>query len=131
MDAFDLQAPVRLMIYAETMSSAEVAIAFAEQDIGQTIDRSVVPLPATRDSQAHSPDDTWAVRRAIVRARSALISMRLDDASRATAQLKRLLGNRSGSYFFRYARALWILEGSILAAKDGLSASRSVLMSIA
>jgi LuxR family transcriptional regulator, maltose regulon positive regulatory protein len=120
------------VIYPATMSSAEAAIAlFAEQDIGQMPDRSVVLFPATRGIQARWPEDTWAVRRAIVRARSALINMRLDDASRATAQLKRLLSNRSGPYFCRYACALRILEASILAAEDDFSASRSVLMSVA
>jgi ATP/maltotriose-dependent transcriptional regulator MalT len=114
------------------MSSAEAASAlFAEQPIGQTPDRSVVLFPATRGSQGHSSVDTWAVRRAIVRARSALISMRLDDASRATAQLKRLLSNRSGPYFFRYASAQRILEAVILATEDDFSASRSMLMSVA
>jgi hypothetical protein len=129
--AFNLQARVRLVIYGP-MSSAEAAISlFAEQDIGQAPDRSVVLFPATRGSQARSLEDTWLVRRAIVRARSALISMRLDDASRATAQLKRLLSDRSGSNFFRYACALRILEASILAAEDDFPASRSVLMSVA
>jgi ATP/maltotriose-dependent transcriptional regulator MalT len=94
-------------------------------------DRSVVLFPASRGSQAHASADTWAIRRAIVRARSALISMRLDDASRATAQLKDLLSNRNGSYFFRYACALRILEASILAAEDDFSASRAALMSLA
>ena len=101
------------------MSNAEAAVAlFTEQDIGQMPDRSVVLFPATRGTPARWSEDTWAVRRAIVRARSALINMRLDDASRATAQLKRLLSNRSGPYFFRYACALRILEASILAAED-------------
>jgi LuxR family transcriptional regulator, maltose regulon positive regulatory protein len=131
MGAFNLQARVRLVIYAATMSNAEAAIAlFTEEDIGQTPDRSVVLFPATRGSQAHSSEDTWAVRRVIIRARSALMSMRLSDASRATAQLKRLLSNRSGSHFFRYAYALRILEASIQAAEDDFSASRSVLMSL-
>jgi LuxR family transcriptional regulator, maltose regulon positive regulatory protein len=111
------------------MSNAEPAIAlFAEEEIRQTPDRSVVLFPASRDGEAHSSEDTWAVRRTIVRARSALISMRLDDASRATAQLKQLLSNRSDSYFFRYANALRILEASILAAEDNFSASRGALM---
>jgi LuxR family maltose regulon positive regulatory protein len=57
--------------------------------------------------------------------------MRLDDASRATAQLKNLLSSRNGSYFVRYARALRILEASILAAEDDFSASRAALMSLA
>jgi len=132
MGAFNLQARVRLVIYAATMSNAEAAIAlFTEQDIAQTPERFVVPFPATRGSRAYASEDTWPVRRAIVRARSALIGMRLDDASRATAQIKRLLSNRSGSYVFRYACALRILEASILAAEDDFSASHSVLMSVA
>src|ERR1700734_2843297 len=93
-------------------------------------DRSVVLLPASRSSQAPSSEDTWALRRAIVRARSALISMRLDDASRATAQLKCLLSSRGGSYFFRFACALRTLEASILAAEGDFSASRTMLMSV-
>jgi LuxR family maltose regulon positive regulatory protein len=132
MGAFNLQARLRLVIYAATMTSAEAAIAlFDEQDIGQSPDPSVTPFPATRGSQAHSLEDTWAVRRTIVRARAALISMRLDDASKAIAQLKRLLSIRGRSYFFRFAGALRILEACILAAEDDLSASRSVLMSVA
>jgi ATP/maltotriose-dependent transcriptional regulator MalT len=132
MRAFNLQAHLRLVIYAAAMSSAEAAIAlFTGQVIGQTPDRSVVRFPATRGGQDHPSENTWTVRRTIVRARSALISMRLDDASRATAQLKSLLSNRSRSYFFRYACALRILEAAILAAEDDFSASRSVLMSVA
>jgi LuxR family transcriptional regulator, maltose regulon positive regulatory protein len=88
-------------------------------------------LATTRASQFRSPEDTRAIRRAIVRARSALISMRLDDASREAAQLKRLLNNRSGSYFLRFTSSLQILEASILAAGDDSSAARSLLMSIA
>jgi LuxR family maltose regulon positive regulatory protein len=131
MSAFNVQARLQLVIYASVMSNAEASIAlFAEQDIGQTPECSVVLFPATRGSQAHSAEDTWAIRRAIVRARSALINMRLDDASRATAQLKRLLSNRGGSYFYRFTCALRTLEASILAAEGDFSASRTVLMSV-
>jgi LuxR family maltose regulon positive regulatory protein len=56
--------------------------------------------------------------------------MRLEEASRTTAQLKRLLSQRNGPYFARYAVALRILEASILAAEDDFSTSRSLLMSI-
>jgi DNA-binding CsgD family transcriptional regulator len=129
-NAFNLQARLRLVIYAATMSSADEVVAlFADEEIGQTPDCSVLLFPVTRGSQAHSSDGTWGVRRAIVRARCALISMRLDDASRATAQLKRLLSNRSDSYLARYACALRILEACILAAEDNFLASRSVLLS--
>jgi ATP/maltotriose-dependent transcriptional regulator MalT len=94
-------------------------------------DRFVVLFPPPCGGQARASENTWAVRRAIVRARAALISMRLEDASRATAQLKNLLSNRNDSCFFRYACALRILEASILAAGDDLSASRAALMSLA
>jgi DNA-binding CsgD family transcriptional regulator len=132
MSAFNLQARRRRVNYAATMTNAEAAIAlFAEQDIGQTPDCSVALFPATLGSQVHSPKHTWAVRREIVRARCALINMRLDDAARTTARLKRLLSNCNGSYFFRFAGALRILEASILAAAGDFSASRNVLMSVA
>jgi hypothetical protein len=131
MGAFNLQARLQLVIYAPVMSNAEASIAlYSEQDIGQTPDCSVVLFPATRGSQVHSAADTWAIRRAIVRARAALINMRLDDASRATTQLKRLLSDRGGSHFFRFACALRTLEASILAAEGDFSASRNVLMSV-
>jgi LuxR family transcriptional regulator, maltose regulon positive regulatory protein len=130
--AFSLQAGLRCMTYAAAMSSADEAIArFAVQDAGQTPDSSVARCPATRGSRPRSSEGTWGVRRAIARARSALISMRLEDASRATAQLKRLLSTRNEPYFGRYARALQILEASILAAQDDFSAARSVLRSVA
>ena len=120
------------VIYAAIMSNAEVAISlFAEHDIGIAPDRSVALFPTTRTSQFPSPENTWTMRRTIVRARSALISMRLDDASREAAQLKRLLNNRSGSHFFRFACTLQILEASILTAEDDFSTARSVLMNIA
>lgn len=132
MRAFNLQARLRLVIYAAAMSNSEAAIAlFTELDLGPAPDRSMAQFPASYARQADSSGDTRAIRRAIVRARSALISMRLDDASRATAQLKRLLGNRSGPYFSRCARALRVLEASILAADDDFSASRSMLTSVA
>ena len=89
------------------------------------------PYPATRISRAPSSVNTWGVRRSIVRARSALTRMRLEDASRATARLKRLLSNRSEPSFARYASAPWILEASILAAGDDLPAARRVLVSVA
>jgi LuxR family transcriptional regulator, maltose regulon positive regulatory protein len=132
MGASNLQARPRRVLYAAAMSSAEAAISlFADKDIGQTPACSVVLFPATRASQPHSSEHTWAIRRAIVQARSAIISMRLDDASRATAQLKRLLSNRSGSYIIRFAHALKILEASILAAEDDFSAARNLLTSVA
>jgi ATP/maltotriose-dependent transcriptional regulator MalT len=79
----------------------------------------------------HLAEGTWKIRRAIIRARSALIGMRLDEASRVTAQIKRLLSNPSTSYFGRYACTLSVLEASIHAAEDDFSAARRVLKSVA
>jgi DNA-binding CsgD family transcriptional regulator len=87
--------------------------------------------PATRVNRLRSSEDTWGVRRSIVRAHSALTRMRLEDASRATAQLKRLLSNRSEPSFARFADALRVLEASIIAAEDDLSAARSALGGVA
>lgn len=87
--------------------------------------------PAARVSRPRSSEDTWRVRRSIARARSALTCMRLEDASRATAQLEQLLSNRSEPSFARFAYALRILEASIRVAEDDFSAARTVLMSVA
>jgi LuxR family maltose regulon positive regulatory protein len=57
--------------------------------------------------------------------------MRLDEASRATAQIKRLLSNRSSSYSGRYAYTLSALEASLYAAEDDFPAARCILMSVA
>jgi LuxR family transcriptional regulator, maltose regulon positive regulatory protein len=120
--AFNLQARPGPVAYASGMSSAEQAIAlFADREAG----------PATGYGATPSSEDTWDVRRAIVRARSALISMRLDDAWRATTQLRRLLGNRPDWYFAGYGRATRILEASILAAEDDFTAARTALMGVA
>jgi LuxR family maltose regulon positive regulatory protein len=114
------------------MSSAEEAVAlFGQEDIAQAPDCPAGLFVANCASRAHSSEDSWEVRRAIVRARSALIGMRLDDASKAVAQLKRLLSERSASYSSRYACAVRILEASLLAAQDNFSAARSLLKSAA
>src|SRR5215469_157857 len=113
------------------MPSADGATArFAVHDAGQMPDTSVAPCPATRVSRTRSSEGTWEIRRVIVRARSALVGMRLEEASRATAQLKHLLSRRSDPYFTRYAFTQRILEASILAAGDDFSAARSLLMNV-
>ena len=132
MRALNLQARLRFVIYALLMSNSEAATAlFTELDLGHSPERSVVPFPGAYAADVCSSEATWAVRRVIVRGRSALINMRLDDASRATAQLKRLLSNRSGAHFSRYACALRTLEASILAADDDFLASLTVLKAAA
>ena len=90
----------------------------------------MVSCPARRVSQTRSSQGTWEIRRAIVRARSALISMRLEEAWRATAELKRLLSQRGDPHFARYVFALRILEACILAAGDDFSAARNLLKNV-
>jgi LuxR family maltose regulon positive regulatory protein len=129
--AFNLQARPRIVAYAAGMSSAEQAIAlFADREAEQTSDY-FMSYRGTRNGGIRSSEETWEIRRAIVRARSALISMRLDDASRATTQLRRLLANRPDWYFAGYGRATRILEASILAAEDDFSAARTALKGVA
>jgi DNA-binding CsgD family transcriptional regulator len=129
--AFNLQALPRRVAYPEDMSSAKQVIAvFADRAAEPASDCSTV-CPAPDYSETRSSQDTWALRRAIVRARSALISMRLDEARRATAQLRRLLGNRPDWYFAGYGRATRLLEASVLAAEDDFSAAFTALIGVA
>jgi LuxR family transcriptional regulator, maltose regulon positive regulatory protein len=105
--------------------------ALCADDVGE---REHLAAPVCRSISApvtFSSRGSWPIRLAIVRARSALIGMRLDEASRAIAQLKCLLSNRSTLYSGRYACALSVLEASIHAATDDFSAARRVLMSVA
>jgi DNA-binding CsgD family transcriptional regulator len=113
------------------MPSADGATArFAVHSAGRTPDSSGASCPATRVSRTRSSEGTWEIRRAIVRARSALISMRLEEVSRATAHLKRLLSERPDPHLARYAFALRILEASTLAAADDFSTARSLLTNV-
>lgn len=120
------------MTYATAMSSADEAIApLADQDVGPlSSDFSPVHWPAARDRRELSSQNTWDIRRAIVRVRSALVNMRLEDASKATRRLKRLLSDRDESALFRYAHTVRILEASILAAADDFPAARSLLLGV-
>jgi ATP/maltotriose-dependent transcriptional regulator MalT len=114
------------------MSSADQAISrYADGYDDLVPDCSAVVSISARRARTRLPEDTWAVRRAIIRARSALIGMRLDEAWKATAQIKRLLSNRSTSCCGRYACTLSVLEASIHAAEDDFPAARHVLMSVA
>jgi ATP/maltotriose-dependent transcriptional regulator MalT len=110
------------------MSSADEAIEFSSQlSSGYTSDSSALAYLATR---GHSSWNTWGIRRQIVRARCALMHMQLHEASKSTAMVRRLLGSRGKARWAGYARALRMLEASILVAEDDLSAARSTLMSL-
>jgi LuxR family transcriptional regulator, maltose regulon positive regulatory protein len=95
-----------------------------------TPDWSVVLGAPVSESRAPSSAGTWAVRRALVRARSALISMRLDEASKATSQVGRLLSHPENSRRDRYMPTLRILEASLHVAADQLVAARTVLTTL-
>jgi LuxR family transcriptional regulator, maltose regulon positive regulatory protein len=113
------------------MSSADESIALFTEPDGPQTPECFVLYPATCNRRAAAAEDTWSIRRAIVRARSALSSMRLDDASRVIAHLRRLLSHRADAYCSRYMYALRILEASVLSAQDDFSGARSVLTSVA
>ena len=112
------------------MSPLDQTLAPFDHSAAVTPDWSVAPWPPIGDSGGPLSIGTWAIRRAIVRARSALINMRLDEASKATSQLSRLLSNRENSRRDRYVFALRILQASLLAAGDQLAAARTMLMSL-
>ncbi len=103
---------------------------FTDDGIAQAPDSSGVLSLSIAGSRARSSDGTWAIRRAIVRARSALLRMRLEEAAKAIAQLSRLLSNRRHSEQALYSRALWILQACRLAAGDDFAAARSALATV-
>jgi LuxR family maltose regulon positive regulatory protein len=70
-----------------------------------------------------------AIRRAIIRARSALIQSRIDDAARATLQVSRLIENRAPRIPATYGAALRTLQASILVAEDQFAEARRILRS--
>lgn len=103
---------------------------FSDHDATQAPGCSVVPNLATGARPAVRSTAAWEIRRTIVRARSALINMRLDEATRITLQLGHLLRNCSHSQATHYASALGMLQASILAAKDDLTAAGNMLMTL-
>jgi len=130
--ALSLQARLRPAHYTPNMrSGGETNARLCAQDAAQPPESSLVLRSGTRFSPTRSSEDTWELRRSIVRARCALINMRLADASRATAHLKRLLSGHCEPSFARYACTLRLLEASILAAQDDFSAARSLCRDMA
>ena len=111
------------------MSSAQLANAMYDEQCIEQISNFSAPVFLI-GLRARPGNEDWKVRRAIVRARSAFVNMRLDDASKATAQLGTLLSTVDRSQIVPYACALRILEASILAAKGDFSSSRGHLISV-
>jgi LuxR family maltose regulon positive regulatory protein len=113
------------------MSSLDQTLALPlDQGASAAPDWSVVPYPAIGDSATEPYQGSWAVRRAIVRARSALVAMRLDEAAKATNQLSRLLNHHEKSWCGRYASAHRILEALLQAAADQLAPAHCALMTL-
>ncbi len=77
-----------------------------------------------------SSTDSWPIRTAIVRARSALINQRLDEASKQIAKLNRLLNTCDRSQFPLYSQTLRILRAFRLVVEDDLGGARSVLATL-
>jgi LuxR family transcriptional regulator, maltose regulon positive regulatory protein len=76
-----------------------------------------------------SPDVTRPIRRAIIRARSALAQARIDEAARATLQVNRLVEKYLPAIPDAYLAALRLLQGSLLAAEDQFADARTILLS--
>jgi 2Fe-2S iron-sulfur cluster binding domain len=92
--AFYLQACSWRVIYSLVMSPVDGMLALSsDHDAAQAPDCSVVPNLATGAARAPRSDVACGIRRMIVRSRFALINMRLDEATRVTLQLGRLLSN--------------------------------------
>jgi LuxR family maltose regulon positive regulatory protein len=94
---------------------------------GHTSDYAARAYLVTR---GYTRPNTWGIRREIVRARRALMSMQLHGASKSIALVRRLLSSTGKSHCARYARVLRMLDASILVAEDDLAAARDVLMSL-
>jgi LuxR family maltose regulon positive regulatory protein len=102
----------------------------ADHSAALALDWSVTPSSPIGDLEATSSEGTWAIRRAIARARAALVAMRLDEATKATNQLGRLLSHREESWRDRYVSTHRILEASLHAAADQLATAHSILMTL-
>jgi DNA-binding CsgD family transcriptional regulator len=103
---------------------------FTADDAAQALDWSVVLPLSIAYSPAGSRGGSWAIRRAIVRARTALLRARLDEAAKAIALLNRLLSNRPHGDHVPYVRALRILQACRLAASDDFVGARNELATL-
>ena len=108
------------------MSHADHAMA-PSSHLSYGSDDSTLAYLSTR---GHSSRNTWGIRREIVRARAALLSMQLHDASKSTALVRRLLSSHGKSSYARYERVLRMLEACMLVAQDDLAAARAAFMNL-
>ena len=70
-----------------------------------------------------------AIHRAIIRARSALVQTRTEEAARATLQMRRLVENQSHGVADCYLALLRMLQACLLAAEDQFDDARTILLS--
>jgi LuxR family maltose regulon positive regulatory protein len=93
-------------------------------------DWCATPCPPVADSCAPSSAGTWGILRLIARAHSALIALRLDEASKAASHLSRVLSNHENLRRDRDVFALRIVQAALLAAGDELAAARAILKTL-
>lgn len=86
--------------------------------------------PVDLPNHRFSTQNTWRIRRQIVRARRAVMNMQLREASKSAAIARRLLRDRDESLCADYMRVLRALEVAILIAQDDLLAARMLLRSV-
>ena len=90
-----------------------------------------IPLASeasTLGRDANLTDAARSIRRAIIRARSALAQTRIEEATRATQQVNRLVENHLQGIPAAYVTALRMLQASLLAAGDQFAEARAILL---
>jgi DNA-binding CsgD family transcriptional regulator len=87
------------------------------------------PSTGPVEGSASVPDATRPIRRAIIRARFALAEARIEEATRATLQVNRLLECQQHRIPTAYVTALCMLQASVLAAEDRFAEAREILSS--
>lgn len=103
---------------------------FTDDGAAQALDWSVIVPLSIGYSRARPSNGSWAIRRALARARSALLRARLDEAAKALAQLNRLLSSCPHCDHALYFRSLRILQACRLAASDDFVAARAALATL-
>ena len=105
------------------------AAAHTSLDGGADIDPADDVSP---DAYSHAQDVpralAWQLRRAFVRARKALLNLRLREVSKAIGQIRRLLGGSATAPGTRYEDALTELRACLLVVEDDLPRARSLLL---
>jgi LuxR family maltose regulon positive regulatory protein len=110
------------------MSTVERVVRSSQERVtGHAWDAPVLTYVTT-----HTPSrgERWRIRREIVRAGRAIMSMQLHEAPKSIALARRLLCKCDKAHYGRYSRVLRMLEAFILVAEDDLSVARSVLLDL-